>query len=313
MLGSLDVPYILAIEGVGGVRGGCGEGVGGLVMVCGIVGRLGRGGCGCGWRSGTLAAQEWFVRGTLCTSRDFPLWNFGKKDLKLLMGPLPPPPSILREEYILGSGVARARMGPCGDEWGTGVRFGGNGYRWQSQAPRNHRGAPAQTRSERVLEKPNEPPLPEGHTSGSKEGSMEHTFEIMDIVPPTPHDSPLTGGYTPGSDEGRLKLKELMAICTKLSKQVLDLEKEKDAQAVKILKLKQRVKKLERKKKSSISHPRSRIYRQVESSDNDLDEEDASKQGRDSDKTKSMFQDSDFDVLDDDIEVVKRETVHTAT
>ncbi|GKB06720.1 hypothetical protein Tco_0834953 [Tanacetum coccineum] len=169
---------------------------------------------------------------------------------------------------------------------------------WQSQAPRNHGGALAQTRSERVLEKPNEPPLPEGHTSRSGEGSMEHTFELMDTVPPTPYDSPLTGGYTPGSDEGRLKLKELMAICTKLSKQVLDLEKEKDAQAVEILKLKQRVKKLERKRKSSISHPRRRIYRQVESFNN---EEDASKQRRKSDKTKSMFQDSEFDVLDDDM------------
>ncbi|GJZ94183.1 ribonuclease H-like domain-containing protein [Tanacetum coccineum] len=61
-------------------------------------------------------------------------------------------------------------------------------------APRNHGGALAQTRSERVLEKPNEPPLPEGHTSGSGEGSMEHTFELMDTVPPTPHDSPLIGG-----------------------------------------------------------------------------------------------------------------------
>ncbi|GKA47412.1 hypothetical protein Tco_0740295 [Tanacetum coccineum] len=30
----------------------------------------------------------------------------------------------------------------------------------------------AQTRPKRVLEKPNEPPLPEGHTSGSKEGCM---------------------------------------------------------------------------------------------------------------------------------------------
>ncbi|GJV04625.1 hypothetical protein Tco_1338194 [Tanacetum coccineum] len=99
-----------------------------------------------------------------------------------------------------------------------------------SQAPRYHGGAPAQTRSERVLEKPNEPPLPEGHTSGSREGSMEHTFELMDYVPPTPHDLPLSGGYTPGSDEGRLKLEELMAMCTKLSKQVLDLEKENDAQ-----------------------------------------------------------------------------------
>ncbi|GKC91688.1 hypothetical protein Tco_1152337 [Tanacetum coccineum] len=52
-----------------------------------------------------------------------------------------------------------------------------------------------------------------------------------------------------------------MAMCTKLSKQVLDLEKEKDAQAVKILKLKKR--------------------------------------GRTSDKTKPMFKDSDFDDLDD--------------
>ncbi|GKB67742.1 hypothetical protein Tco_0929154, partial [Tanacetum coccineum] len=31
-------------------------------------------------------------------------------------------------------------------------------------------GTPAQTRSERVLEQPNEPPLSEGHTSESGEG-----------------------------------------------------------------------------------------------------------------------------------------------
>ncbi|GJZ41479.1 hypothetical protein Tco_0588365 [Tanacetum coccineum] len=42
---------------------------------------------------------------------------------------------------------------------------------------------------------------------------------------------------------------------------------------------------------------------EVESSD-DLDEEDASKQGRNDDKTKPMFKDSDFDVLDDAIEDV---------
>ncbi|GJZ88907.1 hypothetical protein Tco_0660689 [Tanacetum coccineum] len=62
-------------------------------------------------------------------------------------------------------------------------------------------GALAQTRSKRVLKQPNEPPLPEGHTSRSGEGRMAHTFELMDIVPPIPHDSPLLGGYTPGSDE----------------------------------------------------------------------------------------------------------------
>ncbi|GKD40820.1 hypothetical protein Tco_1261027, partial [Tanacetum coccineum] len=66
---------------------------------------------------------------------------------------------------------------------------------------------------------------------------MEQTFKLTDNVPSTPHDSPLPGGYTPRSDEGRLKLHELMTMCTKLSKQVLDLEKEKDAQTVKILRL----------------------------------------------------------------------------
>ncbi|GJR86891.1 retrovirus-related pol polyprotein from transposon TNT 1-94 [Tanacetum coccineum] len=122
------------------------------------------------------------------------------------------------------------------------------------------------TRSERVLEKPNEPPILEGHTSGSGEGSMEHTFELMDTVPPTPHD------YL--SQDG-------------LHLEVLDLEKEKDAQALEILKIKQRVKKLERKRKSSILHLRRRIYRQVESFDDDLDEEDASKKGREICKEKA--------------------------
>ncbi|GKA30633.1 hypothetical protein Tco_0716938, partial [Tanacetum coccineum] len=48
----------------------------------------------------------------------------------------------------------------------------------------------------------------------------------------TPMISPILRGLHTGSDEGRLKLHELMTMCTKLSKQVLDLEKEKDAQAL---------------------------------------------------------------------------------
>ncbi|GJX47424.1 hypothetical protein Tco_0272614 [Tanacetum coccineum] len=188
----------------------------------------------------------------------------------------------------------------------TGIDTGGSPRRQETMG-----GTPAQTRSERVLEQPSDLPLPEGHTFGSREGNMEHIFELTDDVPPTPHDSPLTGGYTPGSDEGRLKLDELITLCTKLSKQVLDLEKEKDAQAVKILNLKKRVKKLERKRKSSISHPRRRIYMQVEtSSDDDLDEEDASKQGRRSDKIKPMFKDKGFDELND-VEVNADEQITT--
>nr|GEV09154.1 hypothetical protein [Tanacetum cinerariifolium] len=74
----------------------------------------------------------------------------------------------------------------------------------EAWSPRRHEtmgGTPAQTRSERVLEQPKEPPLSESHTSGSEEGRMEHIFKLMDTVPPTPHDSPLTGGYTPESNE----------------------------------------------------------------------------------------------------------------
>ncbi|GKE66267.1 hypothetical protein Tco_1520428, partial [Tanacetum coccineum] len=153
--------------------------------------------------------------------------------------------------------------------------------------------------SERVLKQPIKPPLSEGHTSGSEEGRMEHQFELMANVPITPYDSPLSGGYTPRSDEGRLQLQKLMTMCTKLSKQVLDLEKEKGAQAVEILILKKRVKRLERQRKSSTSQPRKRKYRQAESSDDDLDEEDASKQGRKNDKTNPMLHESDFDGFND--------------
>nr|GEV11976.1 putative ribonuclease H-like domain-containing protein [Tanacetum cinerariifolium] len=66
----------------------------------------------------------------------------------------------------------------------------------------------------------------EGHTFGSKEGRMEYTVELTNTVPPTPYDLPLTGGYTPGSDEGRLKLEELMNLCTILSNRVTTLENE---------------------------------------------------------------------------------------
>nr|GEY78612.1 hypothetical protein [Tanacetum cinerariifolium] len=52
------------------------------------------------------------------------------------------------------------------------------------------------------------------------------------------------------SGEARLKLKELMKLCTKLSDRVLDLEKTKTAQAKEIVDLKKRVKKLERKRRS---------------------------------------------------------------
>ncbi|GJU08368.1 hypothetical protein Tco_1124798 [Tanacetum coccineum] len=126
------------------------------------------------------------------------------------------------------------------------------------------------------------------------------------------YDSPLLGVNTPGSDEERIKHKELMDMCTKLYDRVLDLEKVKDAQALEIKKLKKRVKKLERKKKSRTPQLKRKVYKpRVESSEEILGKKDASKQGRNSDKTKELNIDEDehmFDLSDlAGIEVVLQE------
>ncbi|GJV77797.1 putative ribonuclease H-like domain-containing protein [Tanacetum coccineum] len=57
----------------------------------------------------------------------------------------------------------------------------------------------------------------------------------------------------PQSGEDRLQLTELMNLCTKLQKQVLDLEEAKTAQAKEIASLKKRVKQLEQRRKSRTS------------------------------------------------------------
>ncbi|GKF38313.1 hypothetical protein Tco_0118374, partial [Tanacetum coccineum] len=61
------------------------------------------------------------------------------------------------------------------------------------------------------------------------------------------------------SGEDRLKLKELMELYTKLSDKVLNLETTKTTQAMKIANLKQRVKNLERKRKSRT--PRMNLFK----------------------------------------------------
>ncbi|GJS26239.1 hypothetical protein Tco_0486859 [Tanacetum coccineum] len=92
-------------------------------------------------------------------------------------------------------------------------------------------------------------------------------------------------GNTLQSDEDRLKLDELMALCTTLQNRVLDLEKTKTTQHNEIASLKRRVKKLEKKNRSR-THKLKRLYKvslttRVESYDNEESlGEDASKQGR---------------------------------
>ncbi|GKC18573.1 hypothetical protein Tco_1020723, partial [Tanacetum coccineum] len=92
-------------------------------------------------------------------------------------------------------------------------------------------------------------------------------------------------GNTLQSDEDRLKLDELMKLCTTLQNWVLDLEKTKTTQHNEIASLKRRVKKLEKKARSR-THRLKRLYKvgltgRVESYDNEeILGEDASKQGR---------------------------------
>ncbi|GJT76407.1 putative ribonuclease H-like domain-containing protein [Tanacetum coccineum] len=75
---------------------------------------------------------------------------------------------------------------------------------------------------------------------------------------PTPSNDPLLSG------EDRMQLTELMILCTNLQKQVLDLEKAKDAQEKEITGLKKRVQKLESKNKSRTT--RSKRLRKVSES-----------------------------------------------
>ncbi|GKA58605.1 hypothetical protein Tco_0757793 [Tanacetum coccineum] len=103
------------------------------------------------------------------------------------------------------------------------------------------------------------------------------------------------------SDEDRLKLNELMELCTNLQKKVLDLEKTKTTQANEIASLKRRVKKLKQKKRSR-AHGLKRLYKvgltaRVESSGDENLGEDASKHGR---RINAIDADEDITLVNDD-------------
>nr|GEV87748.1 hypothetical protein [Tanacetum cinerariifolium] len=99
------------------------------------------------------------------------------------------------------------------------------------------------------------------------------------------NDSLLARGNTLRNDEDRMKLNELMKLCTNLQTKVINLEKTKTTQANEIDSLKRRVKKLEMRNKSR-TYKLKRLYKvkltaRVESSDNKESlGEDASKQER---------------------------------
>ncbi|GJX69655.1 adaptor protein complex AP-1, gamma subunit [Tanacetum coccineum] len=77
-----------------------------------------------------------------------------------------------------------------------------------------------------------------------KEAEVAHDETKHEDSVPTPSNDPLPSG------EDSMQLNDLMVLCTKLQKQVLDLEKAKSDQAIKIASLKKRVEKLEMRRRS---------------------------------------------------------------
>ncbi|GJR34040.1 hypothetical protein Tco_1209724 [Tanacetum coccineum] len=97
-------------------------------------------------------------------------------------------------------------------------------------------------------------------------GNIIRTQSMATLIEPI-HQGSGSGVNTPGSGEDRLKIMELMEICTKLSERVLALENVKTAQDLEITSLKKRVKKLEKKKKARTPQLKRRLFKvRIESS-----------------------------------------------
>ncbi|GKA52561.1 putative ribonuclease H-like domain-containing protein, partial [Tanacetum coccineum] len=125
------------------------------------------------------------------------------------------------------------------------------------------------------------------------------------------NDSPHSGGNTSKRAEGGLNIKELFSLCTNLSNRVLALETAKDAQAAKILKLKTRIKKLEKKCKPGISHHIAwlKSVKRLSMKKRLGQKEPVSKQGRKNVKTGptlDAFDDLDADLAYDDTKVLEK-------
>ncbi|GJV70901.1 hypothetical protein Tco_1490896 [Tanacetum coccineum] len=112
-----------------------------------------------------------------------------------------------------------------------------------------------------------------------KEAEVAHDETEHAKSVPTPSNDPIPSG------EDSMQLNDLMVLCTQLQKQVLDLEKSKSNQAIKIASLKKRVDKLEKRRKFRTTWlkrlKKVGTTRRIESSNDSLGaQEDASKQGR---------------------------------
>ncbi|GJY81013.1 putative ribonuclease H-like domain-containing protein [Tanacetum coccineum] len=124
---------------------------------------------------------------------------------------------------------------------------------------------------------------------------VQATKEVDNV--PTPSNDPLPSG------EDSMQQPDLMAICTQLQQQVLDLQEAKTAQAKEIATLKKRVKKHEKKRRSRPVGLRrlwkigaARRVESLEDKDSLGDQEDSSKQGR---NIEDIDQDENVTLIDE--------------
>ncbi|GKE77376.1 hypothetical protein Tco_1543496 [Tanacetum coccineum] len=123
-------------------------------------------------------------------------------------------------------------------------------------------------------------PTPEHIPAAPTQPSLTHQSPGAEHHFPTPHDSPLHDVHSHGSDEGSLKLNELMNLVTKLSDRIGaledDLKKTKKTYSSAYTKLILRVKKLESQLKTGKARRKARVVLL----DDEVIEDDSSKQGR---------------------------------
>ncbi|GJV05337.1 hypothetical protein Tco_1338906 [Tanacetum coccineum] len=134
-------------------------------------------------------------------------------------------------------------------------------------------------------------------TTQDSRDSLEDTNKSEGTQVQSSHDSPLLGDHTSEKAEGGLNLEELFVLCTNLSNRVLALGTFKDAQAAEILKLKDQIKKLKRKKesvskqgrKNAKHEPTLDAFDDLDADGRDyMETEDVLKEGRQSNETEEL-------------------------
>nr|GEW14694.1 reverse transcriptase domain-containing protein [Tanacetum cinerariifolium] len=93
-------------------------------------------------------------------------------------------------------------------------------------------------------------PTPPSHTIAPSPPPQDHITTPPHAQPATPHATPPQEQPTNTSESSMTLLNTLMETCATLSQKVAQLEQDKITQALEILKLKKRVKKLEKKRRS---------------------------------------------------------------